>query len=153
MSVRLPPDTVHPQHRTQGVLLQGPHGRHGACRSGPCPRDHPEEAYWDRLLADALFRERTTFADQEACCRGAISRAYYAAFCAARNHARDNEGRILPHTAQAHQTVFEHYASHANAQHRIIAPKLQRLRRERNRADYNDLNISQVAVLTQNVLD
>jgi len=57
-------------------------------------------------LAEALFRERATFADEEACCRAAISRAYYAAFCAARHHARDNEGLTLSNTAQDHQTVF-----------------------------------------------
>ena len=86
-------------------------------------------------LAEALFRERVTFADEEAGCRAAISRAYYAAFCAARNHARDNEGLSLSHTARDHQIVFTHYAQNPNAQHTTIAAMLQRLRRERNRAD------------------
>ncbi len=95
-------------------------------------------------LAEALFRERATFADEEACCRAAISRAYYAAFCAARNHARDNEGLTLSNTAQDHQTVFVHYAQNPNVQHR--------LRQQRNRADYDDPNIQQVVVLTQTVL-
>jgi hypothetical protein len=103
-------------------------------------------------LAEALFRERATFADQEACCRAAISRAYYAAFCVARNHARDNEGLTLSDTARDHQIVFAHYAQNANAQQKAIAATLLRLRRERNRADYDDRNIQRVAVLTQNVL-
>ena len=103
-------------------------------------------------LAEALFRERVTFADQEACCRAAISRAYYAAFCAARNNARDNEGLILSNTARDHQIVFTHYAQNPNAQHTTIASTLHRPRRERNRADYDDRNIQRVDVLTQNVL-
>ena len=104
------------------------------------------------ILAEALFRERATFADQEACCRAAISRAYYAAFCAARNHARDNEGLTLSNTARDHQIVFMYYAQNPNAQHTAIASTLHRLRRERNRADYDDRNIQRVDGLTQNVL-
>ncbi|SRR5216683_843182 len=104
------------------------------------------------ILAEALFRERATFADEEACCRAAISRAYYAAFCAARNHARDNEGLTLSNTAQDHQTVFVHYAQNPNVQHKAVAATLHRLRQQRNRADYDDPNIQQVVVLTQTVL-
>ena len=65
-------------------------------------------------LAEALFRERVTFADKEACCRAAISRAYYAAFCAARNHARDNEGLTLPRSDRigVHQVVINYYSHH-----------------------------------------
>lgn len=103
-------------------------------------------------LAEALFQARATFADQEACCRAAISRAYYAAFCSARNHARDNEGLTLSNTARDHQTVFVHYAQNPNAQHKAIAATLHRLRQRRNRADYDDPNIQRVEVLTQNVL-
>lgn len=109
---------------------------------------------WDEYLtlAEALFRQRATFADQEACCRTAISRGYYAAFCAARNHARDNESLTLSNTARDHQTVFAHYAQNPNAQHKAIGLKLFRLRRERNRADYDDSNLQQVEAVTQNAL-
>lgn len=103
-------------------------------------------------LAEALFQARATFADEEACCRAAISRAYYAAFCVARNHARDNESLILSNTARDHQIVCAHYARNPNAQHKAIATTLHRLRYERNRADYDDQNIQRVEALTQNVL-
>jgi hypothetical protein len=33
-------------------------------------------------VAEGLVQQRGTLADAEACCRAAISRAYYAAFCA-----------------------------------------------------------------------
>jgi hypothetical protein len=47
------------------------------------------------VLAEALLQARTTFAPEEACCRAAISRAYYAVYGAARTRARDQEGLRL----------------------------------------------------------
>ena len=104
-------------------------------------------------LAEALFRERVTFADKEACCRAAISRAYYAAFGAARNHARDSEGLTLSHTASDHQSVPRHYRQGSNLHRRAINAHLRRLRDERNRADYNDPNIQQVDDVARNALN
>ena len=43
-------------------------------------------------LADILVRDRASYTNEEACFRAAISRAYYYAFCSARNRARDVEG-------------------------------------------------------------
>jgi hypothetical protein len=39
-------------------------------------------------LAEALLQGRATLAPEEACCRAAISRAYYAVYGAARTRAR-----------------------------------------------------------------
>ncbi len=105
-------------------------------------------------LAETLFRERAAFADTEACCRAAISRAYYAAFCAARNHARDHEGLTLPRgdRGRVHQVVIDYYSQRLQGQHRAIGLNLVRLRRERNRADYDDQNIQRVEVLARNAL-
>ncbi len=49
-------------------------------------------------LAEVLVRQRDTLADAEACCRAAISRAYYAVYGAARTYARDHEGGRFPAT-------------------------------------------------------
>ena len=105
-------------------------------------------------LAEALFRERATFADREACCRAAISRAYYAAFCVARNHARDNEALPLPRRdrGRVHQVVIDYYSNHTNQHHRAIGWALLQLRRQRNQADYDDRNIQRVEVVAQNAL-
>ena len=47
-------------------------------------------AWLDYLaLAEALLQGRTTLAPEEACCRAAISRAYYAVYGAARLYARE----------------------------------------------------------------
>src|SRR5712691_8879481 len=102
-------------------------------------------------LAEALFRERATFADREACCRAAISRAYYAAFCVARNHARDNEALPLPmrDRGRAHQVVIDYYSNHTSQHHRVIGWALLQLRRQRNQADYDDRNIQRIEVVAQ----
>ena len=96
-------------------------------------------AWLDYLaLAEALLQGRTTLAPEEACCRAAISRAYYAVYGAARTRARDQDGLQLPATGDAHQRVITHYRQGPSSLHRAIGDNLRRLRRARNRADYDD---------------
>jgi hypothetical protein len=96
-------------------------------------------AWLDYLaLAEALLQGRTTLAPEEACCRAAISRAYYAVYGAARTRARDQDGLQLPATGDAHQRVITHYRQGPSPLHRAIGNNLRRLRRARNRADYDD---------------
>ena len=90
------------------------------------------------VLAEALLQTSTTRVPEEACCRAAISRAYYAVYGAARLHARDHEGLHLPATAEAHQRVITHYRHGASPLHRAIGDTLRQLRSARNRADYDD---------------
>jgi uncharacterized protein (UPF0332 family) len=89
-------------------------------------------------LAEVLVRQRDTLADAEACCRAAISRAYYAAYCAARNHARDVEGGAFAQTGDDHRRVLVHYRRAADPLHQEIGEVLFRLRRHRAQADYDD---------------
>ena len=89
-------------------------------------------------LAEALLQGRATVAPEEACCRAAVSRAYYAVYGAARTHAREQEGLQLPATGDAHQRVIAHYFQGPSALHRALAENLRRLRGARNRADYAD---------------
>lgn len=95
---------------------------------------------WSAYLtvAEALVDGRGTLAPEEACCRAAISRAYYAAFGVARNHARDNERLSLQRTGGDHQRVLLHYRRRTDRTHQEIAELLFRLRRQRNQADYDD---------------
>lgn len=89
-------------------------------------------------VAEALMQARNTFAPAEARYRVASSRAYYAAYCAARNHARDHE-RYSPVTTGAdHRLVAEHYRAGTSRAHRKIGEILQRLIVERHCADYDD---------------
>jgi hypothetical protein len=74
---------------------------------------------------------------EEAHCRIAISRAYYAAYCAARNYSRDVESLPLRGGGEDHGAVIRHYARRTR-RHRVIAVALRRLRDARNQADYDD---------------
>jgi hypothetical protein len=93
------------------------------------------EAYL--TLAEVLVRERAALADEEACCRAAISRAYYAAYGATRNYARNREGLVLRQSGQDHHTVLHHYQSSTSSAHRQIG---------RTFADYEDHLIRPVAL-------
>jgi uncharacterized protein (UPF0332 family) len=90
------------------------------------------------VLAEALLQAHTTLAPEEACCRAAISRAYYAVYGVARRRARDQEGLRLPPAAEAHQRVITHYRHGASPLHRAIGDSLRQLRSARNRADYDE---------------
>lgn len=72
---------------------------------------------------------------QEATARCAVSRAYYAAFCSARNHAQIDTGFVLTGTAEDHGRLTEHLRQHGRAGE---ARRLKRLRQWRNQCDYAD---------------
>ena len=88
-------------------------------------------------MAEALVRQRAILADEEACCRAAISRAYYAAYGAARNHARRRGTRPQP-DGDDHRQVLLHYRHAADVAHQELGELLFRLRRHRTQADYAD---------------
>jgi hypothetical protein len=95
---------------------------------------------WQEYLvfAEAVLDARTTLAPEEACCRAAISRAYYAVYGTASTEARGHAGLQLSATGDAHQIVMTHYLLGPTPLHRAIGANLRRLRAARNRADYND---------------
>ena len=71
----------------------------------------------------------------EARLRSGVSRAYYAAFCHARDYARKNLGYQATGRAQDHQTLKGYYGKHGLS---AIALKLDDLRTWRNICDYDD---------------
>lgn len=89
-------------------------------------------------LAEALIQARNTLAPAEARYRAAISRAYYAAYGAARNHARDYEHYMPIPAGRDHDLVAKHYLEGPSRLHRQVGQTLQRLIVERHRADYDD---------------
>jgi uncharacterized protein (UPF0332 family) len=89
-------------------------------------------------VAEALIRLRSSDAPFEARYRAAISRAYYAAYCATRNYAREREGYTPSRSGQDHSQVAAHYSQGASRAHKKIGRVLERLRVDRNRADYDD---------------
>lgn len=57
------------------------------------------------FLAQELTKGSASSSNHEAMLRSAISRAYYAAFCSARNFLRDHKKKVIPLTAEAHRIV------------------------------------------------
>jgi uncharacterized protein (UPF0332 family) len=89
-------------------------------------------------LAQELVGQTGTPAAQEARQRSAISRAYYAAFCQARNHLRDQEGHSPPEGGQVHAYVRDQFMNSPDQARKQIGQHLNRLRLDRNKADYED---------------
>jgi len=73
---------------------------------------------------------------EEAAFRSAVSRAYYAAFCHARNYARDRQGLTPKYDVNDHRLVRDHFRARPGGTG--IASSLSRLRQWRNDCDYCD---------------
>lgn len=86
-------------------------------------------------LANKLVRAKSTTPQaDEACHRAAVSRAYYAAYCLARNFAR-GRGYLL----KDHATVKNYFKNSRQRKKKQIGVDLERLRADRNDADYKDI--------------
>jgi hypothetical protein len=105
---------------------------------------------WKEYLALAHFLQQHSAAglNQEAAQRSAVSRAYFAAFCHARNYARDRHGLTLSYTGDDHFQVKRHFSTRRE---RGVAPKLDRLRQWRNQCDYED-SVANLATLPASAL-
>jgi len=89
-------------------------------------------------LAESLEREAGKLADWESCLRSAISRAYYGAFGRAKEVAVAYDGLTLTRTPQDHRRIIRHFRGSPHRIRRRIGVALDRLRRARNQADYDD---------------
>ncbi len=87
-------------------------------------------------LAQELAGQAINSASQEAKLRSSVSRAYYAAFCKARNYLHDIEGHLIPSTGEAHKYVRDVFKRSPDRSRRKIGNNLDRLRIDRNKADY-----------------
>ena len=72
----------------------------------------------------------------EATSRSAVSRAYYAAFCHARNYAQRHLGYVSNNAPSDHGTLRQHYSLHGM---KSVADSLDKLRGWRNQCDYRDV--------------
>ena len=86
----------------------------------------------------------------EATSRCAVSRAYYAAFCHARNYAQQHLGYVAGNVASDHGTLRRHYLRHGMIE---VAEALDRLRAQRNRCDYDNQVPSLPGMLTTALQD
>ena len=92
---------------------------------------------WHRLLELARFLQQNADAVQpdEAVLRTVLSRAYYGAFCHARNYARDYLGFTPRNDPDDHGRLRAHLRSRRR---KGDADRLDRLRQWRNESDYAD---------------
>ncbi|GAB4405755.1 MAG: hypothetical protein Kow00123_18080 [Anaerolineales bacterium] len=88
-------------------------------------------------LALELMGQEVAPAGEEARLRAAVSRAYYAAFCKARNCLLE-EGWDLPRDSKIHAAVHERFATSSYNRRKQIGMDLKRLRADRNKADYDN---------------
>jgi hypothetical protein len=86
-------------------------------------------------LAQFLQQQAGSAANKEAALRSALSRAYFGAFCYARNYARDWLGFQPRYDGDDHGRLREHLK---RKRRRGVSDKLQRLREWRNDSDYQD---------------
>ncbi|KPJ64922.1 hypothetical protein AMJ44_11920 [candidate division WOR-1 bacterium DG_54_3] len=91
-------------------------------------------AYLD--LAEELAG-KAVLSSQEARFRSAVSRAYYGVFCLARNHLK-KQGCPIPETGEAHKIVPKIFRDKKDRLCKRISSHLDRLRRDRRDADYED---------------
>lgn len=90
-------------------------------------------------LAQELAALSKGHTNKEALLRCVISRAYYAAFCKARNYLRDiGKDKTLDQSPHVHQLVIDRFESSNDRTKKDIGATLHRLRRIRNIADYQD---------------
>lgn len=83
--------------------------------------------------------------------RAGVSRAYYAAFAAARNRLRDVDRVTIPLAVNPHWFVQQQYVSDPDPRRTLIGLELGRLRRARNLCDYED-TVPRLPALTQRSL-
>jgi len=93
--------------------------------------------YYD--LAKKLTETDKSLCNKEALTRSAISRAYFGAFCLARNLAIDRGWvRNIPESGKAHKIVKNYFYNNKNRKKYLIGANLDKLRNDRNEADYKN---------------
>jgi hypothetical protein len=88
-------------------------------------------------LANALAGPTSNPSTDEAQLRSAISRAYYANYCIARNHLREKEAHTIP-WADAHKYVIDQFRNSPDRARRDLGNDLNRLKISRHLADCED---------------
>jgi len=98
-------------------------------------------------LAQELTGQSARSSTQEAKSRSAASRAYYAAFCKARNFLRAQKNVHIPNTGRAHRLVWQWFEGNSSDEVKQIGVEGNRLKEDRRKADYDDAvpNLSSLA--------
>lgn len=89
-------------------------------------------------LAEDLNKEANNSSLSEANYRASISRTYYGCFCTARNFLVKERNQTISRSGRAHQEVKNKFKESSNYNDRQVGVNLERLRIDRNKADYDD---------------
>jgi uncharacterized protein (UPF0332 family) len=89
-------------------------------------------------LAQELTSESINSPLEEAHLRAAISRAYYAAFCTARNFLSDKDGYSTPGGTNVHRDIVDKFEASSDMTRRKVGALLRSLRGIRNIVDYQE---------------
>lgn len=84
-------------------------------------------------LAKELHKAPQDAHYRDARLRSSVSRAYYSVFCLAKGYLCEVEKVTVPPGPEAHAAVEAEFRS----RDRVVSSSLQRLRKDRNAADYN----------------
>lgn len=112
---------------------------------------------WKEYFDLALFLQGKTDVSysEESARRAAVSRAYYAAFCFARNYAKDRYGRGKSRSSDEHSELIKFYKVLGTADQDFvdIADNLEELRQWRNFCDYDDNIMQDINILAKDALE
>src|SRR5437763_4831535 len=89
-------------------------------------------------LAQELTSKSTASSIQEAHLRCAISRAYYASFCKARNLLLNKDGYLTPKGVNVHFDVADKFEKSIDMTRQNVGSLLRHMRSIRNIMDYQD---------------
>lgn len=87
-------------------------------------------------LAQALSGDEEAAPTEEARLRSALSRAYYAVYGTARAVARVQDGYVPQRSETSHQGLIRHFRESPDRVRKSIAANLERMQKNRERADY-----------------
>jgi len=108
-------------------------------------------------LAQYLQGKPDASYSEESARRASVSRAYYAAFCFARNYAHDKYGRDkrMKSRKSEHTDLRDYYIVLGTVNRKLgdIADNLDELRQWRNFCDYDDDVMQNIDDLANNALD
>ncbi len=104
-------------------------------------------------IARHLASEHASEWPNEARHRCSVSRSYYAAFCSARDHLVDTGARrFFAKDRDVHQEVIEAFSQLNTKRDRLVVQNLMRLRRDRNKADYDQADWPAVEACAKSAL-
>ena len=90
--------------------------------------------------------------NNEACMRSAVSRAYYASLHKSIKLAEDNGARFLyKGKPEIHRDVVDYFKYRGNMVFSLVGVKLGRLRKDRNKCDYDD-NVKNIKKTAENAI-